>query len=243
MNGCLLSALALLALPSGALAQSLPVANFSFEDPVASSGGFSAEDPPGWTTVAGSGERGVFHPTIGTWGYVASLGNQLLYTNGPTLQHTLSTNAQANTTYTLRVDVIARPGYTPTYTIELYAGQTLLRRDDNTLHPPSGGYLTSVLAYAVGPADPVIGQPLRIRLGGTVQTNFDNVRVTTGAGCYANCDDSTQTPVLNVNDFVCFQTRFAGGDPWANCDGSSQVPLLNVNDFVCFQTRFAGGCP
>ena len=61
--------------------------------------------------------------------------------------------------------------------------------------------------------------------------------------CYANCDGSTGAPVLNVNDFVCFQNRFAAGDPYANCDGSTTTPVLNVNDFVCFQARFAAGCP
>jgi hypothetical protein len=57
--------------------------------------------------------------------------------------------------------------------------------------------------------------------------------------CYANCDQSTQTPVLNVNDFVCFQSRFAAADPYADCDHSM---TLNVNDFVCFQAAFAAGC-
>jgi hypothetical protein len=61
--------------------------------------------------------------------------------------------------------------------------------------------------------------------------------------CYANCDDSTAAPILNVNDFVCFQTKFAAGDPYANCDGSTTPPVLNVNDFVCFQSKFAAGCP
>ena len=32
------------------------------------------------------------------------------------------------------------------------------------------------------------------------------------APCYANCDGSTAAPVLNVNDFVCFQGRFAAAD-------------------------------
>jgi hypothetical protein len=58
--------------------------------------------------------------------------------------------------------------------------------------------------------------------------------------CYANCDQSTQTPVLNVNDFVCFSQRFAAADPWADCDQSG---TLNVNDFVCFSQKFAAGCP
>jgi len=63
------------------------------------------------------------------------------------------------------------------------------------------------------------------------------------SACYANCDGSTTPPVLNVNDFLCFQNRFASGDSYANCDGSTTPPVLNVNDFVCFQTRFAAGCP
>ncbi|MFN0134347.1 MAG: hypothetical protein ACKVW3_17680 [Phycisphaerales bacterium] len=60
--------------------------------------------------------------------------------------------------------------------------------------------------------------------------------------CSANCDDSTATPVLNVNDFICFQNRFAAQHPYANCDLSTTVPVLNVNDFICFQNRFAAGC-
>jgi hypothetical protein len=61
--------------------------------------------------------------------------------------------------------------------------------------------------------------------------------------CYPNCDSSTSPPVLNVNDFVCFQTRFAAGDAYANCDASTTPPVLNVNDFLCFLSRFAAGCP
>jgi hypothetical protein len=60
--------------------------------------------------------------------------------------------------------------------------------------------------------------------------------------CYANCDGSTTPPVLNVNDFVCFQQRFAAGNAFANCDASTIAPVLNINDFVCFQQRFAAGC-
>ncbi|MBL9031325.1 MAG: hypothetical protein JNM80_06415 [Phycisphaerae bacterium] len=59
---------------------------------------------------------------------------------------------------------------------------------------------------------------------------------------YANCDGSTIPPVLNINDFVCFQTKFAAGDPSANCDGSTAQPILNINDFSCFTNKFAAGC-
>jgi hypothetical protein len=61
--------------------------------------------------------------------------------------------------------------------------------------------------------------------------------------CYANCDGSTAPPILNVSDFVCFQSQFAAGDSRANCDGSTAPPILNISDFICFQMRFAAGCP
>ena len=61
--------------------------------------------------------------------------------------------------------------------------------------------------------------------------------------CYANCDNSTVSPVLNVNDFACFLNRFAAGDPYANCDNSVTPPVLNVNDFARFLNAFAAGCP
>jgi hypothetical protein len=60
---------------------------------------------------------------------------------------------------------------------------------------------------------------------------------------YANCDQSTTQPVLNVADFTCFLQRFAGGESYANCDGSTQAPVLNVADFTCYLQRFAAGCP
>jgi FG-GAP repeat len=61
--------------------------------------------------------------------------------------------------------------------------------------------------------------------------------------CYANCDGSTTSPVLNVADFTCFFQKFATGDPYANCDGSMTAPVLNVADFTCFLQKYAQGCP
>jgi serine protease AprX len=62
-------------------------------------------------------------------------------------------------------------------------------------------------------------------------------------GCYANCDNSTTSPVLNVQDFTCFLQRYAAGESYANCDNSTQAPTLNVQDFTCFLQRYAAGCP
>jgi hypothetical protein len=61
--------------------------------------------------------------------------------------------------------------------------------------------------------------------------------------CYANCDDSTTPPKLNVGDFTCFLQKFAAGDPYANCDQSTAPPILNVGDFTCFLGSDAAGCP
>jgi hypothetical protein len=61
--------------------------------------------------------------------------------------------------------------------------------------------------------------------------------------CYANCDDSSATPVLNINDYLCFMNQFAASDPYANCDASTIQPVLNVNDFTCFLNKYAAGCP
>jgi hypothetical protein len=54
--------------------------------------------------------------------------------------------------------------------------------------------------------------------------------------CPADCDESGE---LDIDDFICFQTYFALGDPLADCDGDG---VLNIDDFICFQTAFAIGC-
>jgi hypothetical protein len=93
---------------------------------------------------------------------------------------------------------------------------------------------------------------------GTVATstaNYTIVQLQLGVGtqgCYANCDNSTTEPVLNVEDFTCFINEFAQaiGLPtqqqighYANCDHSTTEPVLNVEDFTCFISAFAQGCP
>jgi hypothetical protein len=78
--------------------------------------------------------------------------------------------------------------------------------------------------------------------GGQATGNIARWGCAAGPACYPNCDGSTAAPILNINDFVCFQQRFAAGDSYANCDSSTAPPVLNINDFVCFQQQFAAGC-
>ncbi len=54
--------------------------------------------------------------------------------------------------------------------------------------------------------------------------------------CKVDCDTSGE---LDIDDFICFQTRFAIGDQYADCDASG---ALDIDDFICFQTFFAIGC-
>jgi subtilisin family serine protease len=54
--------------------------------------------------------------------------------------------------------------------------------------------------------------------------------------CYADCDASG---TLSIDDFICFQSVYALGDPQADCDQNGQ---LGIDDFICFQTLFALGC-
>jgi hypothetical protein len=85
--------------------------------------------------------------------------------------------------------------------------------------------------------------------GAIVEAAIDDFRLTSldcaapPPACYANCDGSTNVPILNINDFVCFNNRFVFGDTHANCDGSTTPPILNVADYICFNNAFAAGCP
>ncbi len=54
--------------------------------------------------------------------------------------------------------------------------------------------------------------------------------------CFSDCDGNG---ALNIQDFICFQTKFALGNPEADCDENG---TLNIQDFICFQTRFSLGC-
>jgi hypothetical protein len=85
------------------------------------------------------------------------------------------------------------------------------------------------------------GGQINFNVGGDGAVTATTIEGTTA--CYANCDQSSAPPLLNINDFQCFLNAFAAGDPYANCDDSTSAPILNVNDFVCFVNAFAVGCP
>jgi hypothetical protein len=123
-------------------------------------------------------------------------------------------------------------------------GDGLVRFDGTSM---SG--LGAAEGYALGMHDDGLGWPALYFCGDIQLPDFAISHYLTRYGCplsavcYANCDGSNTQPVLNVNDFICFQSAFVEGNAYANCDGSTTPPVLNIADFVCFQSRFAAGCP
>jgi len=162
------------------------ITNHSFEEPVQEPNGHTTSQPvPGWTALS-TGAWGVFYPTDAIWGYHAPVGNQLLYTNGPTIEHITSEPLAEGVLYALLIDVVNRPNYGGNnYFIEFWAGDVMLARDSNSLAPAPGQALTSTLTYTALAGDPAIGQLLKIRVGGASQSNFDDVRLIPTPGVLA----------------------------------------------------------
>lgn len=48
--------------------------------------------------------------------------------------------------------------------------------------------------------------------------------------------------VLTASDFMCCINKYAAGNVYANCDQSTGSPLLTANDFQCFLSKYAAGC-
>jgi cyclophilin family peptidyl-prolyl cis-trans isomerase len=77
-----------------------------------------------------------------------------------------------------------------------------------------------------------------------------NIRVESISGqrvcltCYADCNKSTGRSVLDIFDFLCFQTNFVLGESYAcDCETSTGPNVCDVFDFLCFQNAFVAGCP
>ena len=118
------------------------------------------------------------------------------------------------------------------------SGAPTLIQADLAYRIPVGTILTMIDRFSIAHFGATVGLDVS-------NAFYDNVTITLVGGaatCYANCDNSTSAPCLNVNDFVCFNNAFAAGAAYANCDASTSPPILNVNDFVCFNNAFAAHC-
>lgn len=207
MNWSVIALVIALALMAGgferALATSLTITNSDFEsnDPLAD-GKWYVPTISGWTI---SGEGGTFFADK-SGSYSATPSSRVAYSNGGSISQTFGLLGDpledplrvlnANHLYTLTVNVGNRNenwtkrGSFPGYSIELLAGGDVLGANTVTLPTPEYGYFdTAILTYQALADDPLLGQPLGIRLiSNGIQVNWDNVRLT-------NCDTCGQTAV------------------------------------------------
>lgn len=150
------------------------VDNPSFEDPVLGDNGFVGFAPE-WVVV----NSGTFNPLV-PFSYTAVPdGDNVAYSAGGNLSQVLSASLEAGLLYTLEVEVGARGDGTPFpgYAVQLLAGGVVLA-EDSSLTPAPGTFETSVVTYLAAGDDPLLGQPLEIRLvSAGQQANFDNVRL------------------------------------------------------------------
>ncbi|MCS7469110.1 putative Ig domain-containing protein [Stieleria sp. ICT_E10.1] len=157
---------------------SIPILNSGFEAQVLGDGGFRNGTLTDWSVV---GAGGPFNPRSGDFtGGLASEGNNVAFHAGGSFSQVLAASLQANTRYTLQVDIGHRSGFgIPGYAVQLWAGGNLLVEDDSVM-PADATFETLTVDYLAESDDPYLGLPLEIRLvSDGSQSIFDNVRLTT----------------------------------------------------------------
>jgi len=189
-------AASLLVLAASAGAAAVPIVNAGFENPVlANPDDWTWFEVPGWTQVGGEG-FGAWRVTLSDFDpVVAPEGQNVVYTENPAsgvangLKQVLTTNFAADMDYTLTVKVgNSWAYYWSGYSVQLLAGGTVIKEDNNTWVPPD--YMlwgTSTVEYTYDAAHAgLVGQPLEIRLlnlgidvdgrpGETVGVEFDAI--------------------------------------------------------------------
>lgn len=187
----------------------LNITNAGFEDPVLADNDFTENVLPGWTAydpqnlyfVDPNSDQdstyGAFNPSTIAYPGGVTEGNNVGYvylTNAvgsgiAGITQTLSDVLTANTQYTLSVDVgntapdpaFPNLGGFPGYAVQLLAGGSVIEQE-SSLTIAEGTFGTSTLSYIATAGDPLLGQPLEIRLLNTLSTSgvevdFDNVRL------------------------------------------------------------------
>ena len=201
---------------TSANAASIAIANSGFEDPdltgvepVIGDEVFTFETPPSWQLYDPSGlipadpnletsYPGVWNPSSAFYPEEAPEGENIgaIFLNQSPgsgvvgLSQTLSNTLEANTQYTLQVEV-GNPGSDlfagfPGYAVHLLAGDTVVAEDNNTLDLAEGSFSTSTIVYNTSANKPNLEQPLQIRLVNTLENNglevnFDNVELSTAS--------------------------------------------------------------
>ncbi|MFT5524301.1 MAG: VCBS repeat-containing protein [Pirellulaceae bacterium] len=158
----------------------ITVNNFSFENPGNGPNGFGGNIPD-WVDGDGAGTgAGTFNPTTSRYPLGLSDGDDVAFSNGPSISQVVGANLTAGMRYILQVDVGDRSDSTfPGFDVQLRAGGVVLAgADETTVTVPDGGFGTATVEFIAPVGHAQLGQPLEIFLGSNGgQTNFDNVRL------------------------------------------------------------------
>ncbi|MCA1995111.1 MAG: right-handed parallel beta-helix repeat-containing protein, partial [Coleofasciculus sp. S288] len=187
----------------------LPIENAGFEAPTLADGDYTFGSVPGWeiydpndlvpnNPTNDTSNISVFNPDAGYYPGEAPEGNNVgdvyliqdPFSGFAGLSQTIDTLLAPNTQYTLEVEVGNAAGSFegfdltgfPGYRVELLAGGQVLSADDNTLSIAEGTFGTSTVTYNSAANDPLLGEPLGIRLinplqGPGLEVSFDNVQL------------------------------------------------------------------
>ncbi|MCC7349269.1 MAG: hypothetical protein IT446_01750, partial [Phycisphaerales bacterium] len=200
------------------LLSSVTVLNPGFEDPVLTDGNYTVNSIADWTTsISNSGTGvGVFNPTTSYYTNQAPQGSNIAYAYNAggtsSISQVLSQNLEANTAYTLSVDVGRRLDMNAhPYRVQLLAGGSVLAEDNNSLNLSSGGWATSVVHFTAPAGHAKLGSPLEIRLladpvspVSDKQVNFDNVRLDAAPVAHSVVipNFGFENPVLSDNNYT-----------------------------------------
>lgn len=174
------------------------VVNGSFEDPaLGSAGEFSAAGIPGWTASGGS--LGVWRLPNPTYFPVAAPdGSQIGYSNGNAIAQQLPDELVPGPHFASVLAGRRDDQYAGSFDFELWAGGTVAdgavtggtlldsAHFDHTLYP-AATFRRLLLSYEAAGDDPLLGEPLALRMvrTGGVQMNFDRVTLPEPSGVAA----------------------------------------------------------
>lgn len=266
------------------LAQDIAIENPGFEANAAPAGGYAILVPDGWTlhdpnhiVDQNADAVGAVNPTGSTFfpgGSPEGLNAALIYLAGDRgggevgLRQTLQARLSPRTRYTLRVEVgniasgFGPPGNTyynldgfPGYRIDVFAGSTLVVRDNNTLAAsiPEGEFRTSTLVADIGDVHPGLNEPLSIWLVNLnqagpaqspgIEVDFDHVRLFASAlppDCPADFNRDNFVDGFDYDDFViCFEGAACPPDRTADFNGDGFADGFDYDEFVA---AFEAGC-
>ncbi len=202
---------------------------------------------PGWVGTVNNG-WGAWNPHVDAYPDQAPEGSNIgiLYQNpglgSVEMSQTLSATLQPEATYTLSLFVGNPQAYFselyniffdfegfPSYRVELRAGGVVLAADDNTLLPAEGTFEPTSITYSAASDDPLVGEPLSIRLVNFndipgFEVDFDDVQLTVGDPCPWDLDGDGE---VGITDFLALLAN------WGNPYGIEEFLALLADWGLC----------